>query len=572
MKNWRKLIFQANKVKSHLSPALPLNILVDIRDRLKLEGLCNDNDALLTAFSRLPNLFLSLGIDLAAIGYPIMLKQIFAVIPATQLNLCENTKKATRHIDLEPPLALAIRYANEEHPAALNMIIEAIHENGLIIHPSPEICLQLLKLLSEITYEGNTKYLKYFVSHHQAEISFDDLIKSDDVLIETLEVASFVGALGYPKYLQAMFNQVSKETIIEAIKKSEQRAQNTVGPAHFMGLCYHHPLIDENLKSTIKLYITESIDKDSSLLDRITPLHSAIYADRTDLLKKTSIYDPEIKKRFRIFTPLMLAVLLQRREVVRELLALGACPNVTCVSPMNTFSNALTLAIDSERADIVYELIKGKADLKMNFHGTTILHYAINVSRKFKEIGHGPLTRIILDLVKNGADVNAQTKKGDTPLHLVLRDPMFSVSPLNKAVFKCLLAQKPDLDKTNIFQMNLREMLKDEEHPFRKMIRECIEEMHQDYQKVLVASTSLCKVLPLDIVSQIMTNENVAPPYVSALEVHRTITKLKDIQTFKQKNGTLNGYKTENLAPTTQTSNDPTGTVIANPHATRPKS
>lgn len=133
--------------------------------------------------------------------------------------------------------------------------------------------------------------------------------------------------------------------------------------------------------------------------------------------------------------PIFHAVRSGHPGIVNILLERGADPNVSLDDATNTPLNA---AVEDRDPEIVRALVDGKADVNYKMRGAvTVLHNAC------LEKSSPSVTEIIRLLIDSGADVNAVTHFGDTPL-------MNAAQSGNTDAVKLLLEHGADAKMKNI--------------------------------------------------------------------------------------------------------------------------
>jgi ankyrin repeat protein len=107
-------------------------------------------------------------------------------------------------------------------------------------------------------------------------------------------------------------------------------------------------------------------------------------------------------------------------ERVSELVTTGA--NVECFDKCG--DTPLHLAIENLHVDVVRVLLDSGADVNRRTasgYWTPLAHAADSVSDAASQLSQAPDNELIRLLVRHGADLNAPTSKGDTPLDILRR-------------------------------------------------------------------------------------------------------------------------------------------------------
>lgn len=208
----------------------------------------------------------------------------------------------------------------------------------------------------------------------------------------------------------------------------------------------HYAILNGHLEATSTLLElgawVSSRDKYGSVA-----LHFAVMADKNSealvdlLIQADADVNVQSPTYYHDETPLMFAANWGRSEVVAKLLAAGADPSCTC----STGNNALHLAIADGHYQIAGMLLEAGVDvngLETDFFMSP-LHIAVT-----GDIGKG-CSEMCLRLLAAGANIDAKTGKGHTPINSLLRYTQFYNSIEGMEVLHVLLSAGADVNSAD---------------------------------------------------------------------------------------------------------------------------
>ncbi len=182
-------------------------------------------------------------------------------------------------------------------------------------------------------------------------------------------------------------------------------------PIHYAAMLGHIEVVRIFLKAGVPILVRS--------MNGSTLLHFAIAGRKTPVFKKVKMVKFLLKKGIPVdirggsdkVSPLYISVQANCLEIAKILLKHGANPNFQ----NNLGQGPLHLAVFLGRMPYIQLLLKNgaKVNLKTKIEHFTPLHYAVRTRRHSS-------ARILLYLLKHGADPNSQTKTGKTPLHIAM--------------------------------------------------------------------------------------------------------------------------------------------------------
>ncbi|MBX9889648.1 MAG: ankyrin repeat domain-containing protein, partial [Amoebophilaceae bacterium] len=215
-------------------------------------------------------------------------------------------------------------------------------------------------------------------------------------------------------------NQIVNNPLIWAIESNDLpkmialiRDKQYINSADFIGYSPLHYAVKRANIVAIKLLIQAKAVLDQvSIKNGNTPLLLAIESGHKKVaaLLLESGANPNIMNH-QGYNALHLAIQYKRKELVQLLLATGSC----CNTPTGSAESPLVLAIKAESIPIIKLLLhQKKITGSQDQEGYGELHWAVKTNA-------APIFRLLLQAKK--FNIDGQTHKGVTPLHLIVSNP-----------------------------------------------------------------------------------------------------------------------------------------------------
>lgn len=510
---------------------------------VELDELSKNADAVVQAYNLEKKLMLICSVSFANFGETRLLKTILDRVPLEQIDFnFSYGKNATGVIEFFPFLL--------SFPKTLELVLAKVGPDLHKLNLRKEYMLFLLQHASEQFGAGNYTLLKQIGQNRQFDaLDFTDCIQEEQFAFgfkTIFDLANF----GYPAFLINMLNannhfvdEVIRGTVKKSITIKNGEREINAAAAVLLLACRNETLPQSYKDHIMSFFIAEGIAK-SKALSLVTDLHSAIFAN--DVAKATRAITQD-KKDFFGLPAFELAVQGNRNEITKAFYEAGLLPNA---ESKKLSTSLLAIFITKGNVEMVkYLLEKG---VTQEYEEGTALPFAIFLYATSHEHSNPKITDALLDiieiLISKGANINAQSKAGETPMHFILIMSKAAPAMLNKKLLSLFLSHTPrlNLDLKSKEGISVRELIEDKEHPAFPLIQN----IKQQHARCFEATWALLqKGLPWQIAEHVLTIDNIVKePYQTQSEFNKNM-KSFNLAYFNRKNGPKKQAEKETVIP-----------------------